>query len=177
MDRKSSLIGFIFIAIGLTFLFNNLHILNIHIRLFDIGYFLANFWPALFLILPGLILNSIYFSGKVRNIDVLVPGGLFLGLGLTCQISMYFNVWNIMWPGFILAPAIGLFELYLFGGRNKILLIPIFILSGTSLVFFYCFSPTFHILGFNFKSMIIPFILILAGIKILSKDAPAKSIL
>ena len=45
-----------------------------------------------------------------------------------------------MWPGFILAVAVGLFEFYWFGSRNKWILIPINILAVLSMLFFVVFS-------------------------------------
>ena len=71
-----------------------------------------------------------------------------------------------MWPGFILAPAVGLFELYIFGKRNKGLLIPIGILTGLSLIFF---SMSFRSLG-GMARYIVPAMLILIGIAVLAKD-------
>jgi hypothetical protein len=60
--------------------------------------------------------------------------------GVVCQISMLFDVWEYTWPGFIMAPAVGLFEFYWFSGRNKWLLIPINILSVISILFFSIFT-------------------------------------
>jgi hypothetical protein len=70
-----------------------------------------------------------------------------------------------MWPGCILAPAVGLFELYIFGKREKGLLIPIGILTGISLIFF---SFTIRNLG-GFSRFILPAVLIVAGLAMLAK--------
>lgn len=108
---------------------------------FDPGTLIGYFWPSLFVIPLGLMFHWMYFSllGR-RGSGVLIPGGILLTVGLVCQISMLFDIWHYMWPGFILAVAVGLFEFYWFGYRNKWLLLPINILAGLSLMFFALFS-------------------------------------
>jgi hypothetical protein len=100
------------------------------------GTIFATFWPTLFVIPLGLFFHWLYFSMIGRGIGLLVPGGILLTAGVVSQIAMLFGNWSTMWPGFILAVAVGLFELYWFGGRNKWLLIPINILTVISLLFF-----------------------------------------
>jgi len=108
---------------------------------FDAGDLIAYFWPSMFLIPLGLFFHWLYFGMTGRKgVGVLVPGGILLTVGVVCQISMLYDVWHVMWPGFIFAVAVGLFELYWFGGRNKWLLIPINILTVLSLLFFAVFS-------------------------------------
>ncbi|WP_239696917.1 hypothetical protein [Paenibacillus oryzisoli] len=72
------------------------------------------FWP-LVLLVPGLLFHLLYFNRRLPA-GVLVPGGI-----LTLYALMFFfcNLfgWGSMsyiWPGFILGPAIGLYELHLF---------------------------------------------------------------
>lgn len=99
------------------------------------------FWPSIFVIPLGLFFHWLYFGVTGRKgVGLLVPGGILLTVGLVSQISMLYDAWHVMWPGFILAPAVGLFELYWFGGRIKGLLIPINILTVLSLLFFAVFS-------------------------------------
>ncbi|TYP75412.1 hypothetical protein [Paenibacillus methanolicus] len=99
------------------------------------------FWPTLFVIPTGLFMHWLYFGLlQRRGVGVLVPGGILLTVGAVCQLATLFDSWHIMWPGFLLAPAVGLFELYWFGGRNKWLLIPINILTVLSVLFFAVFS-------------------------------------
>lgn len=108
---------------------------------FGPGKIFAYFWPSLFVMPLGLFFHWLYFSVLGRKgIGVLVPGGVLITAGIVCQIAMLFGNWEYMWPGFILAPAVGLFELYWFGGRNKWLLVPINILTVLSLLFFAVFS-------------------------------------
>lgn len=131
---------------------------------FDTGTIFTYFWPTLFVIPVGVFFHWLYFSIlQRRGVGVLVPGGVIFTAGVVCQISMLFDTWDTMWPGFMMAAAVGLFELYWFGGRNKWLLIPINILTVLSLLFFVIFS-----LGSLFGSLassqpIVAMILIVAG--------------
>jgi hypothetical protein len=127
------------------------------------GTIFAYFWPTMFVIPLGLFFHWLYFSVLGRGgVGVLVPGGILLTVGLVCQIAMLFDNWGYMWPGFILAPAVGLFELYWFGGRQKPLLIPVYILSALSLLFFIVFSAG-SLLNHLTGQPIIAIALLLAG--------------
>jgi hypothetical protein len=99
------------------------------------------FWPTLFLIPVGLFFHWLYFFMTERKgVGLLIPGGIIFTAGITCQLAALFHSWSYMWPGFIFAVAVGLFEFYWFGKRNKWLLIPINILTVLSLLFFAVFS-------------------------------------
>jgi hypothetical protein len=107
----------------------------------DTGYVFSYFWPSIFVIPLGVFFHWLYFGLTSRKgAGLLIPGGILFTVGIVCQISMLFDIWEYMWPGFIMAVAIGLFEFYLFGGRNKWILIPINILCVISLMFFAIFS-------------------------------------
>ncbi|KAA2301789.1 hypothetical protein FY526_23215, partial [Clostridioides difficile] len=71
--------------------------------------------------------------------------------------------WSTMWPGFILAVAVGLFELYWFGGRNKWLLIPINILTVISLLFFAVMSIGTMLSSLSFIQPFVAIVLIMGG--------------
>jgi hypothetical protein len=108
---------------------------------FGPGTIFAYFWPSLFVMPLGLLFHWLYFGVTGRKgIGLLIPGGVLITTGIVCQIAMLFGNWEYMWPGFILAPAIGLLEFYWFGNRNKWLLIPINILTVLSVLFFAVFS-------------------------------------
>lgn len=110
---------------------------------FGTGTIFAYFWPSMFVLPLGLFFHWMYFAMTERSTaaaGLLVPGGVLLTVGLVCQFSMLFDSWGYTWPGFILAPAIGLFEFYWFGNRNKWLLVPINILVVISILFFAVFS-------------------------------------
>ncbi len=105
------------------------------------GMIFAYFWASLFILPLGLFFHWMYFSmTHGRMPGLLIPGGVLVTVAIVCQIAMLFNSWDVMWPGFILAPAIGLLEFYFFGGRNRWLLIPINVLTVISLLFFAVFS-------------------------------------
>lgn len=99
------------------------------------------------------------------------PRGILFTVGLVCQLSTLFDSWQYLWPGFILAPAVGLFEFYWFGNRNKYLLIPINILTVLSLLFFAVFSlgALYNRLIFGQPLLAIALIAIGAGLMIAPK--------
>jgi len=108
---------------------------------FGVGTIIGYLWPSLFVIPLGLLFHWMYFSvTEKRGTGLLIPGGILVMAGTVCQIAMLFDGWSFMWPGFIFAVAVGLFEFYFFGKQNKWLLIPIMILTGLSVLFFTVFS-------------------------------------
>ncbi|OAX46152.1 hypothetical protein [Paenibacillus sp. AD87] len=127
------------------------------------GTIFATFWPTLFVIPLGLFFHWLYFSMIGRGIGLLVPGGILLTVGVVSQIAMLFGNWSTMWPGFILAVAVGLFELYWFGGRNKWLLIPINILTVISLLFFAVMSIGTMLNSLSFVQPFVAIVLIMGG--------------
>lgn len=150
--------GAVLICFGGFLILSNLGIVPSFGRLIGI------FWP-LIIIFGSLMFHVGYYS-NTKNVGLLVPGGILLTVGIVCQSAMLWNIWGFMWPGFILAPAVGLFELYIFGNRSKGLLIPVGILTGLSVIFF---SMSFHTLG-NMARYVIPAVLIFIGLVVLAKD-------
>ncbi len=150
--------GIILVFFGCILILSNLGVVP------NFGRMVALFWP-LILIFMSLMFHFGYYTNR-KNVGLLVPGGIFLTLGVLFQASMLWDLWGFLWPGFILAPAVGLFELYFFGNREKGLLIPVVILSGISFIFF---SMSFHTLG-SFARYLIPIILIVIGFIVLSKN-------
>ncbi|QGQ99391.1 hypothetical protein EHS13_33285 [Paenibacillus psychroresistens] len=107
----------------------------------DTGYVFSTFWPSMFVIPLSVFFHWMYFGLTSRKgVGLLIPGGILFVVGIVCQISMLFDVWEYTWPGFIMAVAVGLFEFYWFSGRNKWLLIPINILAVVSILFFSIFT-------------------------------------
>jgi hypothetical protein len=134
--KKKSIFGYILIVLGIIFILKLLNLITFRFSAgFFIGSFFKYFWP-LFILVPGLALHASFFKGKTKDPGILIPGGIFLGVGLTCQLGMLFNIWTIVWPGFIFSVAIGLFEFYVYGRRNKGILIPVGIISVFSFLFF-----------------------------------------
>lgn len=125
MKSKNIFWGLILIFVGLFLTLNNFYDFNfLH---------MSKLWP-LFLLIPGLSFEFDYFSTR-KNPGVLVPGGMLTVLGLHFLFAAFTNYSfeAYTWPIYPLAVAIGLFQLYLHSGRNKGLLVPIFILGGVSL--------------------------------------------
>ncbi len=170
--RKNKLIpGLILILIGVALLLGNRDIFGFNI--FNLGYLLGNYWAALFLIIPGLLFHYAFFSHGRKDPGLLVPGGILIILGVVCQLSMLFDIWGQLWPGFILAPAVGLFELYIFGNRDKGLLVPVSILGALSLIFF---SRNINdIFNRNIRGYIIPVVLIILGVLVIVKGFSKKT--
>ncbi|HEX2946860.1 MAG TPA: DUF5668 domain-containing protein [Clostridia bacterium] len=168
MNRTSKTLGGIFVIIGILFLLNNFHILA-----FDIGFIMSRFWPAIFIILPGLMFHSGFFSGNRRNPGLLVPGGILLVTGITAQLSMLFPIGDILWPLYIFSVAFGLYELYYFGNRERGLLIPIGILTGLSALFFMSFSLG-KVFSFSTRPFMLPIVLICIGLLVLRKGKSKK---
>jgi len=134
----------------------------------DSGELIALFWPSIFVIPFGLFFHWLYFIMlERRGVGLLVPGGILLTVGITCQIGMLFDNWDVIWPGFILAVAVGLFELYWFGGKNRWLLIPINMFAVLSLIFFTIFTIGSMFNQTIFGKPVIAVVLILIGLLIL----------
>jgi len=131
MSRNiSSMInGGILIALGCIFLAYNIY-----------GFDVETYWPLFFTIPIVLFLGA--FITNRRNGGVLVPVGIFVVLGAMfqyCELEGWYHM-EWLWPGFLLAPGLGLFLFYL-TNREKGLLIPAGILTGLSIIFFLSRSP------------------------------------
>ncbi|CAM4213233.1 hypothetical protein U9M73_16235 [Paenibacillus phoenicis] len=163
--NKKSWIGPVLILLGLYLFFFRKEAISA-------GTLFGIFWPTLFVLPLGLFFHWLYFSVVGRKATgLLIPGGILFTVGLVCQLSTLFDSWQYLWPGFILAPAVGLFEFYWFGNRNKYLLIPINILTVLSLLFFAVFSlgALYNRLIFGQPLLAIALIAIGAGLMIAPK--------
>lgn len=121
MKTKDLLWGVLFILAGAFLLFGkfvSMDFLNI-----------SRLWP-LFVLVPGLIFELSYFFEN-KNAGLLVPGGILTTIGILFLFETYTS-WHFAaytWPVYILGVAIGLFQLYWFGGKQRGLLIPVAILT------------------------------------------------
>lgn len=166
-DRNNIVLGLIFIVLGIIFLANTMGF--IHLTWSIISVFTRLGWP-LVLLLTGLGMHLSFFSGRNADAGILVPGGILTTYGLLFLLNTLFGWWvmTALWPVFILGVAIGLFELYLFGNREKGLLIPVSILGGIAIIFL-----SFTIGGFihtKIKEFIIPAVLVIIGVIIVLKN-------
>jgi hypothetical protein len=95
----------------------------------------SKLWP-LFLLIPVVILGQRFLAQPKEAVGVLVP------IGLLSYLTVYFLWLNfsswantaVTWPHFLLAPAVGLFLLFL-ATRNTHLLVPVTVLTVVALVF------------------------------------------
>jgi len=165
-NRGNLLLGIILVAIGALFLMRNFGIAGF--QFLTMRFVIARFWPVIFLVIPGLAFHFAFFSGNRRDAGILVPGGILLVIGITLQLSASFGIWHLIWPGYILAVAVGLFELYLFGNRDKGLLVPVIILAALSLFFFASMVFRWYF-GIDLRRLLVPSILIAVGLLILFK--------
>lgn len=138
-------------------------------NLFGLRWFtIANFWPFIVLLL-GFVFEWGYFATK-RTPGLLVPGGILITLGFLFIFETMTN-WQFTtytWPIYPLSVALGLFQLYLYSGRNRGLLIPVFILCGISCIAFATMLFSSLLTWVNF-SLIFSLLLILLGLIILFK--------
>lgn len=127
---------------------------------------LALLWPML-IVLMGLLFEWGYFSQK-KNPGVLVPGGIFLVIGILFQFETltHWSYAEYTWPIYPFAVAFGLFQLYLYSNRPRPLLIPILMLSGVTLLAYLAlfFNALSAVINFG---LLIPMILIFIGLIIL----------
>lgn len=98
---------------------------------------MRNMWP-LFVLIPGLCLESTYFTTK-RASALLIPGGILTVIGLLFffEIATRWQLAEYTWPVYIAAVAFGFFQFYLATGKPKGILVLVSILSivaGTSML-------------------------------------------
>jgi hypothetical protein len=129
-DRSASsailVLGILFILAGLAFLAGS----------FIEGATVARLWP-LFLLIPVVILGHRYLTHPRGSEGVLVPVGVlsYLAVFFLWQNFTGWEHTGQTWPHFLLAPALGLFLLFL-ATRRLPLLIPVSILTVLALLFF-----------------------------------------
>lgn len=135
--------------------------------IFDINLLqMHNLWP-LFVLIPGLCFESIFYTTK-KIPALLIPGGILSVIGMLFFVEIITN-WELSaytWPIYIVSVVVGLFQFYFFIGKPKVLLVIISILSiiaGTSLFIIILTSLIYFIQ----QTIIIPIALILIGIFIL----------
>ncbi|MBZ9685571.1 DUF5668 domain-containing protein [Clostridium estertheticum] len=161
MRGKNFFWGIILIFIGVGAILNN--IFNIHL------FTISQLWPV-FVLIPGLSFEEGYFSRR-KDPGLLVPGGILTTIGILFFFETFTN-WHFAeytWPVYLLAVAIGLFQLYLFGGRKRGLLVPVFILTTISVIAFATMLVGNVFYWVN-TSLLIPIILIALGVYMVSKN-------
>ena len=160
-------IGLILIILGFLFLLN--YVFNYF------SFTPANTWPF-YLLMLGLGFELNYFLTS-KNTWSLIPGGILITTGVISMLQEFLIHWHYAgytWPLYLLIPIAGLLQFYYFSGKNRRLLIPIFILTtiAAASAFFSLLAFTFHT---RFTSVIIAVILILAGVCILFRKHDIKN--
>lgn len=158
MKKSDSMLGGLLVIIGAIllaarFLFNK--------SFFSLD---ANdFWPIIVLLLGAGFELAYYISLKAPGL--LVPGGILT----TCGMLFFFEVstnWSFAaytWPIYILAVAVGLFQLYVHIGRPRGLMIAVGILGGIASACFIVMIFRFF-LGAIDLGLVIPVVLVLGGL-------------
>lgn len=121
MKRINSMVwGTVLLLIGIVLTLSELNVINIS---GDVT------WPIILLGL-SVVFHLYYFLSNGRNEGLLVPGGILLVYGLMfLAVFQFGSTFTMLWPLFILGPALGLLELYIFSRSAKGSLIPVFILT------------------------------------------------
>ncbi len=122
MKRTNSFVwGIILLLVGVLMTLGELNIVFISRALYA---------PIVMLAI-GLIFHLYYFLSHRDNEGLLVPGGILLTYGLLFLLDgLNIAEVSMLWPLFILGPALGLFELYAFSGGRTGSMIPVFILTA-----------------------------------------------
>lgn len=142
--------GWIIVIVGIALLLGKLGFFSFLGRLF---------WP-IFVLAPGLLLHYLFFR-RVLPSGVLIPAGILTTYSLLFFFCNLFGwaAMSYMWPVFILGPAIGLYECYIFDrDQPRGVLIASLILGATA---FICWSM---MLLFTIGVYVIALILIAVGL-------------
>ncbi|ACL76155.1 hypothetical protein [Ruminiclostridium cellulolyticum] len=168
MKKNYSFVGVLLIVAGAVLL-----VLKMLFGLDFLNLTTRDFWVFIVLLIGLTFEFSFFITGK--NSGLLIPGGIFTTIGLLFMFEVTTNWYfaEYTWPVYILSVAIGLFQMYLFSGREKGLLIASMIIAGISAFFFACmFMNT--ILTFIKPSFFIPVALIAAGIAIFASGRKTR---
>ena len=158
MNRSNTLLGGAFVVLGAImlsarYLFGR--------DMFSLGP--DDFWPMIVLMI-GVVFELVYFV-SLKAPGFLVPGGILTTYGLLFFFEVATN-WRFAaytWPVYLIGVAVGLFQLYLFSGKPRGLLIAVGILAGVAftaliVIMFRIFLSTVDL------GLVIPGLLILVGL-------------
>jgi hypothetical protein len=135
MKISDLVIGFGLVILGIIFLSENFGFIDIDFR---------DIWP-LIIVLGGLGFWFGFFKDK-NNYGLIMPGTIFIVYGLMfwyCTIQSW-DYMQILWPVFLIGPGLGFYLMYLFGEREKGLLIPATILSSIGVLFIFSHTGIFR---------------------------------
>lgn len=169
MKRSSSLLGGAFVVLGIImlsarYLFGK--------NMFTLGP--DDFWPMIILMM-GVVFELVYFI-SLRAPGFLVPGGILTTYGLLFffEVATDWSFAQYTWPIYIIGVAVGLFQLYLFSGRPKGLLMAAAILTGIAftaliVIIFRIFLSTVDL------GLVVPALLIFVGLVLVLGRSRIKS--
>jgi uncharacterized membrane protein len=171
INIKSRVAGLLLIVIGILLFTGN------YIPRVDSSETLISvYWPSFTVLLIGIILHFFYLLSDWKgSVFFLIPGGILITLGMLFQIAVYFDAWKYVWPGFIIAPAVGFTEYFLLGGRQKWALIPIGVLTSVSLILFLVFTVG-NFVNFHAVQWLLAVLFILVGLFIMLGGKPKRSV-
>lgn len=164
MKKSNIFLGGLLILIGLMSIFH---------RLNYFGLFSSKFIFALAILILGIAFDLSYFIGRKSSTN-LVPGGILITLGIYYIFKSYFYIGAlnvVTWQIYALSLSVGLYQLYIFAGRERsnfilaTVLAVISIFSATSNIFKIILPVWFD------KNFILPVILIVVGIYVLFRSS------
>lgn len=163
-------IGMVFAIPGFFLLLAVLGVFNITSYV-DFVYLFKYYWGIIFFILPGAFIHSLYFAEDKKSPGYLVSGSLLVSWGLILQLSFSFDLWTKLWPGFVFAFAVAIFENFWFCGRERAMLIAAVIVTGVSAVIF-----TKTMAGNFYTDYILAMVLIALGLIIMFVKTTKKEL-
>ena len=127
VDGKRQIVpGLILILLGIFFLLSNFGALRLDWEVL---------WTWILIILGVIFWLGFIFDRSKEGL--IMPGTILLTVGIVFNISARYD-WahmEYLWPFFILAPAFGFFAMYIFGKRERGLLVPATILTIIGTIF------------------------------------------
>lgn len=159
-NKAKYILAILLIGIGVSSILNQVFGWNLF-RFIDLG--------GMFVLIPGLWFEYLYFS-KHHSPGVLVPGGILTTIGVLTLIesNTFPMIGNYIDSLYIMAPAVGLFQLYVHDKRDKGLLIPVVILTLIALMDFIS-EIVGDIFSFIDASIVWPIILVIIGVSLLMR--------
>jgi hypothetical protein len=125
-EKRQIVPGLIMIGLGIIFLLSNFGAVELD-------------WEVLWtwiLIVMGVIFWLGFIFDRSKD-GLIMPGTILLTIGIVFNISARFD-WAMLdhlWPFFILAPAFGFYAMFLFGKRDRGILVPAVILTIVGTIF------------------------------------------
>jgi hypothetical protein len=135
MKINDIIAGIALIFFGIFFLLDNFAIISLNYALF---------WPLIIILIAIGLWIGFYRNrkrhGYAMSATIITVYGLIF---LFCTLTSW-HYMRYLWPGFLIGPGLGFYVLYLFGDKDKGLLIPAIILCALGLLFIFIFADIFN---------------------------------